>query len=149
MAVLTAIATVAAVAGAYSQRKAAKAQAKSYAAQQRQADIANARERRAAVRNARVAQASVESQGAITGVSGSSGIAGSLANIQSRLGENVGFLGQNQQLSSQASQANIAAANWMARANTFNAIGEIAQASAKQFTGPTPSSTITKSKLTK
>lgn len=141
MAVLTAIATAAAVVGAVSQRKAAKAQEKSYKAQQKQADIANARERRNAVRQARVMQASVESQGANTGTTGSSGISGSLSNIQARLGENLGFLGTQQQLASQASQANIEAARWMSRANTAQAVGNIASAWDKRTGGQTPSPT--------
>lgn len=123
---------------AYSQRKAAKATERAYRAQQRQADIANARERRAAVRNRRVAMASVESQGALTGISGSSGIAGSLANISSRMGENLAFLGQNEELAAQASNANIQAARWASRAATAQSIGNMATTLYTMYGGPSP-----------
>lgn len=120
------VSAAASIGSAYSQAKAAKAQKKSIAAQQRQADIANARERRNVIRQARVARASVESQAAVTGLKGSSASEGSMANIQSRLGENLSFLSQNQQLSEQASRANQDAAMWASRANTVASIGSLA-----------------------
>jgi len=138
MAVLTAIAIGLGAASVYSQRQAAKAQEKSMKAQQRQADIANARERRAAIRNARVMTASVESQGAVTGTSGSSGVAGSLSNIGSRMGENLGFLGQNQQLAMQASNANMEAAKWASRSEMFSTASGLATQAGKLYTGDTP-----------
>lgn len=107
------------------QRKAAKSQAKSQAAQQRQADIANARERRAAVRNARVARASIESQGALTGTTGSSGVAGAVANVQGQLAENLSFLDQNAALANEASVANQQAADYMSRAGGWGAVAEM------------------------
>lgn len=132
------IGAVATAYGAYSQRKSAKAAERANRAQQRQADIANARERRAAVRNRRVAMASVESQGAVTGTSGSSGIAGSLANISSRMGENLAFLGQNEELVAQASNANIQAAKWASRAATAQSIGDLATMFGGMYGGPSP-----------
>lgn len=124
--------------GAYSQRKSAKAAERANRAQQRQADIANARERRAAVRNRRIAMASVESQGALTGISGSSGIEGSLANISSRMGENLAFLGQNEELAAQASNANIQAARWASRAATAQSISNMATTFGTMYGGPSP-----------
>lgn len=125
MGVLTAIAlgvmAVGTVASAQAQRKSAKQQRKAIEAQQRQADLANARERRSAIRNSRVMRASIESQAATTGLVGSSAAQGSTSNVQSRLGENLSFLDQNQQLSAQASIANQRAADYASKANSWTA----------------------------
>lgn len=122
---------VVAVAGAvYSgvqQRKAAKAQARSQAAQQRQADLAAARERRATIRNGRIQQASVEAQAASTGLTGSSAAAASIGNIQTRTNENVSFLDQSGFLSQKASSANAAAASYQQRAGLGQTISGLAQ----------------------
>lgn len=125
MALITsAVIGTAALVGTYtSARKQAKAQAKSIRAQQRQADIANARERRQQVRNARVARASVENQAALTGVSGSSGVAGAVANIGQQLGENISFLDQNAALSNEASIANQQAAGYASQVAGYQALG--------------------------
>lgn len=145
MAVFTAILAAVAIAGvAYSaaqQRKAAKAQARAYRAQQRQADIANARERRMAVRNARVMRASIESQSAVSGLTGSSAASASMSNVQSRLGENLSFLDQNQALSQQASTANIQAAGYMTKAAYGQAVTSIASMGMSTYGGPKPQGT--------
>lgn len=120
------IAATATVASYAQQRKAAKAQARAQKAQQRQADIANARERRQAIRNARVARASVESQAALTGITGSSGVEGSMANISSDTTANVSFLDQNQMLSEEASRANQQAADYAMRAQGYADIAKVA-----------------------
>lgn len=137
MAAITAgvITAVAAVGSAVSQRNAARAQVRSQRIEQRRADIANARERRATVRNARVARAQIEAQASLTGQSGSSTVAGATASVQQQLGSNISFLDQNQQLSSQATAANISAAKWMSRANTWAALGNSVSAVATQFDG--------------
>lgn len=128
MAAITAAVVVAAAAvyTGVQQRKAAKATARAQRAQQRQADIAQARERRAAVRNARVARGSVEAQAANTGLVGSSAAAGSIANIQSRTGENLSFLDQSQQLAQAASIANEQAAGYASKAQMGQAVGKAA-----------------------
>lgn len=120
------IGAVATVATYQSQRKAAKAQARANAAEQRRAEIANARERRQQIRNARVQRASLESQAALTGVVGSSGVEGAEANIQNQLGENLSFLDQNIALSQEASVANQQAADYASRAAGYAAIGNVA-----------------------
>lgn len=122
------VAAAAAVYTGVQQRKAAKATARAQKAQQRQADIAQARERRAAVRNARVARASVETQAVNTGLAGGSAMAGSIANIQSRTGENLSFLDQSQELASAASRANEQAANYQSKAAMGQAVGQAASA---------------------
>lgn len=139
MAALTSIAlgitAATSVGSAVSQRRGAREARRANRADQRRADIANARERRAIVRSARVARAQVEAQGAVSGLTGSSAVAGSTANIQSQLGENLSFLDQNQQLSAAASRANAAAASWMSRAGTFGVLGQLAEAGGAQFGG--------------
>lgn len=118
------------------QRKAAKAQRRSYAAQQRQADIQNARERAAAIRAARVQRASVAAQAANTGLTGSSSAAASTANIMSRAGENLSFLDQMGALSQAASNANQAAASYASRANLGQTIGNIASSVGSIYGAP-------------
>lgn len=127
MAVFTAIAAVAAVGTAVAQRRQARATSRAYAAQQRQADIANARERRAAVRSARVARASIEGQAATTGITGSSSVSAATANVTSATNENISFLDQNQSLMAQASRANQQAANYGAQASMFQTIGALSE----------------------
>lgn len=117
------------------QRKAAKAQARANAAEQRRADIANARERRAAVRNARVARASIESQGALSGLDGSSSVAASMSNVTSETGSNISFLDQNIQLSSEASQANQQAADYMSRAQGYADLTALANKASGTYGG--------------
>jgi len=129
MALYTALAvvTLASTAASYNQsRKAAKAQARSQRAQQRQAELANARERRAAIRNARIGRASVESQAALTGITGSSAAEGSVANITSETASNVSFLDQNQMLSEEASRANQQAADYASRAQGYADLAALA-----------------------
>lgn len=127
-----------AVGSAYSQRKAGKAQARAQKAEARRAEIANARERRATVRNARVARAQVEAMGATSGLSGGSTVAGSMASIGQQLGSNLNWLDVNAELTATASAANMQAAQWMSRANTWAAVGEIAQGVGAQWGGPKP-----------
>lgn len=127
MAVFTAIAAGAAVASAVSQRRQARATSRAYAAQQRQADIANARERRAAVRNARVARASIEGQAATTGIMGSSSVAAAMSNVTTATNENISFLDQNIALMAQASRANQQAARASGQASMFQTIGALSE----------------------
>jgi hypothetical protein len=129
MAAVTAgvVMAVAAVGSAYSQNKAAKQQARAQRLEQRRADVANARERRATVRAARVARAQIEAQASTSGLGGSSVTSGAVSNVQSTASANLGWLNFNQQVSSQVSQANIAAARWMSRANNWQALGSLAQ----------------------
>lgn len=135
-AITTAVIAVVGAAVSYTQqRKAAKAQARSERARQRQADIANARERRATVRNARVARASAENQAALTGVSDSSAIEGSVANIQNQLGENISFLDQNAALSEEASRANQQALAYQTRAAGYAALTQAAMSAASSYGG--------------
>lgn len=143
MALLTAaiVGAVAAVGSAYMTYKQGKAQQKAIRAQQRQADLANARERRMAVRNARIARASIENQAANTGLAGSSAAAASMANVQGRLGENLSFLDQNQQLSQQASAANERAARYGTMAGILGAIGGGAMSIGGYFGRPAPTPT--------
>lgn len=143
MAVVTSAIVVAAAAvyGGLQQRKAAKEQRKAIRAQQRQADLANARERRGAIRQARMNMASVQSQAALTGLTGSSAASASMSNIGSRLGENLSFLDQNMQLSQQASVANERAAGYASKAATAQTIGSIASSWGGMYSGPKPQGT--------
>lgn len=141
MALVTAavVGAVAAVGSAYYQRRSGKEQKKAIRAQQRQADLANARERRGLIRNARVARASIESQAALTGLTGSSSASASTSNVQGRLGENLSFLDQNMQLSEQASIANERAAGYMTKASNIGAIGSAVSTGLSWFAPrPTP-----------
>lgn len=145
MGVITAIALGIMAVGTYQQVKASKASAKAQraaiAAEQRRADIANARERRGAIRNARVARASIESQAATTGLVGSSAAQGAMNNVQSRMGENLSFLDQNQQLSAQASQANMLAAKYASKANMWGSVvgmGQMLMGASGNFSGAKP-----------
>lgn len=139
--VLGGIAAAGAVYSGVQQSKAASAQRKAIRAQQRQADIANARERRSAVRQGRIMRASIESQGALSGLSGSSSVAASMSNVTSRTNENISFLDQNQQLSAQASAANNAAASYSSRANYGQVVSGLAMSAMNQYTGPKPQGT--------
>lgn len=145
MGLLTTIALVGIAAGSvYSglqQRKAGKEQRKAIRAQQRQADLANARERRSAIRQARMNMASVQSQAALTGLTGSSAASASMSNIGSRLGENLSFLDQNIQLSQQASLANEAAARYMSRASIGQTVAQVGQLALGSFGGAKPQGT--------
>lgn len=151
MAVFTAIAVaalavtaVAGYKGYQAQKKSAAAQRKAQAAEQRRADIQNARERRFAVRNARVARASIEAQAAGTGLVGASSVSAAMGNVTSRTNENLSFLDQNQQLSAQATAANMAAASYASDANKWAAIGEFANQAAgagMNYFGPKPQGT--------
>jgi hypothetical protein len=138
MAAITAgvVMAVAAVGSAYAQNKSAKAQARAQKAEQRRADIANARERRMTVRNARIARAQIEAQAATSGLGGSSVAAGSMANVSSQMARNLGWLSTNQQISAQVTSANLSAAKWMSRANTWAALGQAAGAVGPYFDGP-------------
>lgn len=137
MAAITAgvITAVAAVGSAVSQRNAARAQSRSQRIEQRRADIANARERRTVVRNARVARAQIEAQASLTGQTGSSTVAGATSGVQQQLGSNLSFLDQNQQLSAQATAANISAARYLTQASTWATLGNSFGAVATQFDG--------------
>ena len=121
------ISAAAGVGSALSQRRQARATSRAYAAQQRQADIANARERRAAVRNARVARASIESQAATTGVLGSSSVSAATSNVTTATNENISFLDQNIALMAQASRANQQAARASGQASMFQTIGALSE----------------------
>ncbi len=132
------IAVAAAGASAYNSHKASKAQRKALAAQQKQADIENARSRRATIRNARVARASVENQAAQSGLGGSSMQAGSISNIQSRMGENLSFLDQSIQTAQQASTANIQAAGYQQRANNWQTVSSMASMGSSVYAGAKP-----------
>lgn len=135
---LAVVTAVAAVGTAYSTYKQGQEQKKAIRAEQRRADLQASRNRRQLIRNARVARASVESQASLTGLTGSSAAAGSMSNIQSRLGENLSFLDQNLALSQQASAANEAAARWASRAGISSAIGGMAKTARSLYTGPAP-----------
>lgn len=134
------VGAAAAVDQANSARQAGRAQRRAIAAEQRRADVINARERRAVVRNARLAQASIESQAALTGMTGSSAARGSISSVRSRLGENLSFLDQMIQLSQQGSAANAEAARWQTRMATAGAIGNLTKQVAGVYGGgaPTP-----------
>lgn len=132
---MLAVAVVGAVANYSQGRKAAKAQGKAYAAQQRQADLANARERRNTIRASRVAHAQVEAQGAATGMFGGSAEQSSLFNIQNQLGQNLSFLDQNQQLSDEASRANQAAAAYASRAEGYAQLSKLAMSASSMYGG--------------
>lgn len=127
------VAAAGTVAAAYSSRQGVKAQKKAYAAQQRQADIANMRERRGQVRNMRMLRASVESQSAVSGMTGSSAMSASLGAISSTGNANISFLDQNQLLSQQATVANQRAASYNSRSSTYAAVAGLGMQVASRF----------------
>lgn len=107
---------VSAIMGIDAQRKqerAAKRQAKAEEQRQRleqkRADLRTARERAMAVRRARAARASQLAQATAGGAgTGGSGALGAMGGTQTQLAQGLGFLNQNQQISSQISNLNIA-----------------------------------------
>lgn len=130
--VAVAVAVVGTAASIYSSQQQASAQKKQIEAQRRMADIENARQRREAIRQARIARASVISQGEAQGVSGSTGIAGSVAGIQQQMGYNLSFLDQMQAANTQAAVFGQKAADYGAQANMF---GQIASTAYNDFGG--------------
>ena len=74
------------------QAKAGRASQRAYEAEKRKAEIENVRKAREAVRQARIVQAQMQSQAALTGGMGSSGLAGGLASVGSQLAGNLNYM---------------------------------------------------------
>jgi len=124
------------------QGKAADAQRESQQAQQRSASANAQRERIKAMREARIRAAQIEASAGAAGMGQlSSGVAGSIASIGSQAGANIGQINVQEGFAEEASLANQRAANAMADAAQWQAIGGIAtnifnQASASLFKKP-------------
>lgn len=119
------------------QRQASRRSRRAQRIQQRQADVQTARERRNQIRQARIQRALTESQGVGADALGSSALAGATGSIQSQLASNVGFLNVQQDLSRQASAANIGAARAATRAGIFSSVSNLALTSAGSLEGST------------
>lgn len=112
-------------AGVYSsnqnQRRAVSAQNAANRAQQEQANLQFARQQRDAIRQARLARARATNAAATQGALGSSGSMGGLASIQAQLGSNLSFLDTYNKFSDQATTQ-------LGRANVFNQRAQTANA---------------------
>jgi hypothetical protein len=76
------------------QAKAGRAQQRAYEAEKRKAEVENVRKAREAVRQARIVQSQMQSQAALTGGMGSSGLAGGLASVGSQLAGNLNYMSE-------------------------------------------------------
>lgn len=81
----------------------ASAQKKELQAQQRMNDLKAARERMQQVREARIKRAQVEQSAANSGAADSSGAISGAQTVTSQIGQNIGFLNQQQGLSDRIS----------------------------------------------
>lgn len=120
-----AIAGASAAVGAAASIQSASQQRKSIAAQKKIADVNTARERVQAARQARMARASVLASAGNEGIGGS-GVQGATSSIGSQYGSNIANINTMQTFGAQASAANQKAATASGMANTFQAIGGIA-----------------------
>lgn len=105
-------------------------QRKQFAAQQRIADIKNARERANTARQVRMARGAIQSQGANTGTSGSSGVIGGIASTETQGASNLGTFGSiqgNQEdiNASQSAQSSFAADAGRAQGDSIQAQADI------------------------
>jgi len=130
MAIVAAIgATVAAgatVVSAVNQSKAAKAQGRAAALEERRQKLARARERSRGIREARIAAAQARQAGANQGVSGSSGAQGGVGSIISQGAANISFLDESGRLSDQATEQLGHARRYTTRANNASAVASLA-----------------------
>lgn len=124
--VITAVSGVATVAGTlYSinqQKKAARAQEASLAAQQQQQALQVRRSQRAAIRQRQLQQAQLQAGALGMGVTGGSALAGGGASLASQTGEALGFGSQMSGLSRQITMFNQQAVDYGTRAQTGQAI---------------------------
>lgn len=117
---ITAAATVGSV---IQSSRAASAQRRSLAAQQRMADLKNAREKREAYRKATAARAQVVAAGVSSGAGqDSSAIVGSTSGVQSQYNANLSFLDQLQATQQNVTAANQDVADYTGSANAFGAV---------------------------
>lgn len=100
------------------QAKAGRASQRAYEAEKRRAEIENVRKAREAVRQARIVQSQMQSQAALTGGMGSSGLAGGMASVGSQLAGNLNYMSQIAEQNTASANAQIQAA----RASTNAAI---------------------------
>lgn len=132
--------------GAVSQHKAAKKQGKILEGQsvqmeeqalleRKKVDIANARALRASIRFSRIARGRLVNLGAQTGTSGSSGVEGGLASLDTQEGVNRGVFAQGQdiadrqlQTSTSMSRLHSASGSAAARAATGQFYGSVGEA---------------------
>lgn len=110
-----AVTTYSTVKGVKESKKAARAQKKQYAIEQKKSDIKASRARYAAIRQSRIAQAQATQTATVSGVAGSSGLAGGVGSAQTQLAGSVGtslaLQGMSQQQSIFAQQGADAQSN--------------------------------------
>jgi hypothetical protein len=108
------------------QAKAGRAQQRAYEAEQRKADVENVYKARQAIRQARIAQAQMQSQAALTGGMGSSGLAGGMSSIQSQLGGNLNYMASIAAENTASANAQMQAARATTNAAIAGQIGQFA-----------------------
>jgi hypothetical protein len=118
-------ATTGTVASAYQQRKAGRAAASQYAAEQRKAEIQNTRSVRQQIREARIAQASMTNTAALTGGMGGSGLAGGIGSVGSQLSGNINYMQQIAEQNTAIGAAAAAGAQAQSNAAIYGSIGQL------------------------
>lgn len=124
--VLGGIAAASAVKSVVDQRKAAKQQDRANKQAQRQEAYRSQRDRLQAVRQQRIANASAINQGAVSGLQGSSMIAGGISAFNSQTASNMQFTNQMDAMTMQRMQTLASADKLLNRANMFGQISSLA-----------------------
>lgn len=117
------------------QAKAGRASQRAYEAEKRKAEIENVRKAREAVRQARIVQAQMQSQAALTGGMGSSGLAGGLASVGSQLAGNLNYMSDIASENTAIANAQMQAARASTNAAIAGQIGSFAGSEAGQAFG--------------
>jgi len=128
---LFAVGAASSVASVVQANKAAKAQRRGVEAQRQQAQSQANRSRRQAIRQNLIARAQLQNQAAAAGVSGGSGISGSLSSATSQFGANLGFSGVQQGLQNNIFQAQSQAIKYQGLASAFGGLSSLAFDGAK------------------
>jgi len=124
--VLAIVGAASSVASVVQANKAAKAQQRGVEAQRQQAQSQANRSRRQAIRKNLIARAQLQNQATAAGVSGGSGVAGSLSSATSQFGANLGFSGVQQGLQNNLFQAQSQAVRYQGRASAFGSLSGLA-----------------------
>lgn len=124
--VLGGIAAAATVKSMVDQRKAAKQQERANKQAQRQEAYRSQRERLQAVRQQRIANASAINQGAVSGLQGSSMIAGGISAFNSQTASNMQFTNQMDAMTMERMRTLASADKLLNRANMFGQVASLA-----------------------
>ena len=120
-----AVSGTATLASIQQQRKAGRAAASQYAAEQRKAEIQNIRSVRQQIREARIAQASMTNTAALTGGTGGSGLAGGIGSVGSQLSGNINYMQQIAEQNTAIGAAAAAGAQAQSNAAIYGSIGQL------------------------